>query len=71
MFWIKISRVNTYLQHRASEGDGVYTIDVCPHDPAMFRKDLVHFNVKGTRIYAKQMHTELSNFFRFSSQTFM
>ena len=67
----KISPVNTYLQHRVSEGDGVNTIDVCPHDPAMFRKNLVHFNVKGSRIFAKQMYTELLIFFRFSSQTFM
>ena len=65
-----ISRVNAYLQHRATEGDDVSTFDICPHDPAMFRKDLVHFNAKGCRVYANQMHDKLSNFTRFSPQMF-
>ena len=63
-----ISRVNIFLQHRATEGNGVWVIDVCPHDPAMYRKDLVHFNVKGCRAYAKQMHSRLLNFTRLPHQ---
>ena len=63
-----ISRENSFLQHRATESDGVWVIDVCPQDPALYRKYLVHFNVKGCRVYAKQMHSKLSNFLRFSHQ---
>ena len=63
-----ISRVNAYLQHRATEGDDVWTVDICPHDPAMFKKDLVHYNTKGCKVYAKQMHYKLVNFTRFSPQ---
>ena len=57
-----ISRVNSFPQHRATESDGVWVIDVCPQDPALYRKDLVHFNVKGCRVYVKQMQSKLSNF---------
>ena len=53
------------------KGDKVDVIDICPHDPALFRKDMVHFNVKGTRVYAKQMHSMLSHFIRDFSQPFM
>ena len=66
-----ISRINTYLQERSMKGDKVDVIDICPHDPALFRKDMVHFNVKGTRVYAKQMHSMLSHFIRDFSQSFM
>ena len=66
-----ISRINTYLQERSMKGDKVDVIDICPHDHALFRKDIVHFNVKGTRVYAKQMHSMLSHFIRDFSQSFM
>ena len=66
-----ISRINTYLQERSMKGDKVDVIDICPHDRALFRKDIVHFNVKGTRVYAKQMHSMLSHFIRDFSQSFM
>ena len=66
-----ISRINTYLQERSMKGDKVDVIDICPHDPALFRKDMVHFNVKGTRVYAKQMHSMFSHFIRDFSQSFM
>ena len=65
-----ISRVNVYLQHRASEGDDVSIMDVCPQDPALYGTDLVHFNTKGCRVYAKLMHSELSHFTRCLNHVF-
>ena len=65
-----ISRVNAYLQHRASEGDDVSIMDVCPQDPALYRNDLVHFNTKGCRVYAKLMHSKLSHFTRCPNHVF-
>ena len=59
-----IIRVNNYLRERGTHNDGVTTIDVVPQDPDHFKKDKVHFNGKGLRLYAANIAKHLSNFTR-------
>ena len=54
----KINCLNSYLESRGNRNDGISYVDACPPSLDMFKKDLVHFNVKGLKFYADK----LSNF---------
>ena len=58
-----IQKLNSCLDHRYSTDGRVHIIDVCPKSSQCFRKDLVHFNSKGSFEFAKQLAEELSNFY--------
>ena len=57
----KINCLNSYLESRGNRNDGISYVDACPPSLDMFKKDLVHFNVKGLKFYADK----LSNFVSF------
>ena len=57
-----IDTLNSYLQQRATCGDNVWCIDICPKSLKMYRRDKVHFNKYGLKYYAKALVGQLSNF---------
>ena len=54
--------VNTFLRNRGKRGDGVKYIDLCPHFPAQFKRDRVHFSKSGSSDYADKLSCHLINF---------
>ena len=57
-----INMVNTFLRNRGKRGDGVKYIDSCPHFPAQFKRDRVHFSKSGSSDYADKLSCHLINF---------
>ena len=58
-----IKKLNSCLDHRYRCDNHVQVIDVCPKSPQFYRRDLVHFNSKGSFQFAKQLADCLSNFY--------
>ena len=57
-----IKRLNSSLEYRYQGDENVQVIDVCPKAPQFYRKDLTHFNFRGSFQFAKQLSDHLSNF---------
>lgn len=60
--WLKIDKLNTYLENRGKRGDGVTCVDVVPNSLHYFKRDLVHFNQSGIRFYGQRLAGCLKNF---------
>ena len=59
-----IEKVNTYLLTRSLTKGDISFMDVCPKEPELFNKDLIHFNRLGKLLYAQKIHAYLSGFHR-------
>ena len=57
-----IKKLNSCLDYRYQSDNYVEVIDVGPKAPQFYRKDLTHFNAKGSFEFAKQLADILSNF---------
>ena len=57
-----INKLNASLESRYNGDEHVQVIDVCPKAPELYRKDMVHFNSKGSFKYATQLADNLSSF---------
>ena len=57
-----IEKINSNLENRYQNDDAVHIIDVCPKAIQCYRKDLVHFNSKGSFEFATCLAERLSNF---------
>ena len=57
-----IDRINSALDKRYQNDDAVRVIDVCPKAFDCYHKDLVHFNFKGSHVFATRLAEQLSNF---------
>ena len=58
-----IQRLNSCLDQRFHADDRVHIVDVCPKSCHFYRDDLVHFNSKGSFMFAEQLADKLSNFY--------
>ena len=63
-----IQRLNSSLDLLYHGDDHVKIIDVCPKSHQFYRRDLVHFNSKGSFMFAEQLADKLSNFYWLEKQ---
>ena len=48
----KIGQINSYLEQKCSHEPNLNFVDACPKSVYMYRRDLVHFNKRGSRVFA-------------------
>ena len=58
----KIGQSNAYLENKCSRENNLHYIDACPSSIYMYKRDLVHFNQRGTSYYASRLLDHIQGF---------
>ena len=58
----KIGQINAYLEQKCSRDKDLYFVDACPDSIYLYKRDLVHFNVRGTRYYSNKLKQHIQGF---------
>ena len=58
----KIGQINAYLEQKCSRDKDLYFVDACPDSIYLYKRDLVHFNVRGTKFYSNKLKQHIQGF---------